>query len=303
MRLPTFCTSFAWIASFHSRPLNTRGKTPCVGFSDCSSVPMESSRSALCGLKSIPSIMIFSGILSLYCIWLISRSKRSSCERNAWRTCQTTLYRLLSLSASDGLIPPGTATGRIMYPYFLPLALRMTRPTAWITSTTELRGFRNNTASRFGTSTPSVRHLAFERIRHTGWPSCVVLSSPESHPSSFSRSAALKPPSIWRASTRKSSVVSSLFKSTRWVRTSSSNWSAIFLESLIERLNATARRIGWGSWAKETDNAPAWRFARPFQHPTSFATSSNLSSWFSSARNDWKCWATWSSATLRTKTL
>ena len=43
----------------------------------------------------------------------------------------------------------------------------MTRPTDCTTSTTELRGLRNITASRAGTSTPSDRQRAFERMRHS----------------------------------------------------------------------------------------------------------------------------------------
>ena len=44
----------------------------------------------------------------------------------------------------------------------------MTRPTDWTTSTTELRGCRNSTASRLGTSTPSDRQRAFDRMRCVG---------------------------------------------------------------------------------------------------------------------------------------
>ena len=49
----------------------------------------------------------------------------------------------------------------------MPLALRMTRPTDCTTSTSELRGDRKSTASRAGTSTPSDRHRAFDRTRHS----------------------------------------------------------------------------------------------------------------------------------------
>ncbi|CKP52485.1 Uncharacterised protein [Mycobacterium tuberculosis] len=43
-------------------------------------------------------------------------SKRSSCDRNALRTCHTTLNRLLSANAADGSTPSGTATGKMTYP-------------------------------------------------------------------------------------------------------------------------------------------------------------------------------------------
>ena len=63
-------------------------------------------------------------------------------------------------------LPSGTITGRTMYPRFLPSCRRMTRPTAWTISTLDVRGSMNRTASRAGTSTPSVRHLALVMTWH-----------------------------------------------------------------------------------------------------------------------------------------
>ena len=54
-----------------------------------------------------------------------------------------------------------------MYPYFLPSALRITRPTACTMSICKFLGLMKSTASRAGTFTPSVRQRAFERIRHS----------------------------------------------------------------------------------------------------------------------------------------
>src|SRR5699024_3048504 len=48
--------------------------------------------------------------------------------------------------------------------------LRITRPTDWTTSTMELRGLKKITESRAGTSTPSDRQRAFDRIL-TSWGS------------------------------------------------------------------------------------------------------------------------------------
>ena len=45
--------------------------------------------------------------------WLISAARRSSWERSACSTCQTTWYVLLSRSATSGATPAGTPTGRI----------------------------------------------------------------------------------------------------------------------------------------------------------------------------------------------
>ena len=46
----------------------------------------------------------------------------------------------------------------------------MTRPTDWTTSTGELRGERNRTASRAGTSTPSDKQRTLLRTRQTSSP-------------------------------------------------------------------------------------------------------------------------------------
>ncbi|MPN11753.1 hypothetical protein SDC9_159061 [bioreactor metagenome] len=107
------------------------------------------------------AILLFNSIL------LISALKRSSCARSAFRTVQTTPKQSLLSRASSGLIDSGIITGIMMYPYFFPGALRITRPTDWTTSTCELREERNITASRDGTSTPSERQRTLVKIRQS----------------------------------------------------------------------------------------------------------------------------------------
>ena len=83
-------------------------------------------------------------------------------------------------------------------------------------STWDLRGDRNMTASRAGTSTPSDRHRALDRIRQdTDVPSDSELDdagrvgagaprSPESQASRPLRSMMFMEPSTWRTSTEPS---------------------------------------------------------------------------------------------------
>ena len=85
-------------------------------------------------------------------------------------------------------------------------------------STWDLRGDRNMTASRAGTSTPSDRHRALDRIRQdTDVPSDSELDdacrvgagaprSPESQDSRPLRSMMFMEPSTWRTSTEPSRI-------------------------------------------------------------------------------------------------
>src|SRR5690625_21260 len=128
--------------------------------------------------------------------------KRSSWARSALSTCQTTRKRLLSASALDGDSPAGTATGKIIYPYFFPSDLRVTRPTDWTTSTTDERGCKNRTASSAGTSTPSERQRTFVKMRHS-----LSAVGALSHASLSLRVSAFIPPSTWRTATPRSRLL------------------------------------------------------------------------------------------------
>ena len=134
----------------------------------------------------------------------------------------------------------------------------MTRPTDCTTSTTELRGLRNITASSAGTSTPSDRQRALDRIRQTFSP---ALSGLLSQSSSALRRSALNVPSTWWATQRRRA--SCVARARRAATVTSSNSAAIRLESLIVRENATARRIGSPSTTTGVAGALATRQAVP----------------------------------------
>ena len=168
----------------------------------------------------------------------------------------------------------------------------MTRPTDCTTSTWELRGVRNRTASSAGTSTPSDRQRTLERMRQvfSGRPSGAF-----SHCSLLSFSPAFMPPSTcsaWQVivscggSFKSGLCLSRAVRSACWYSSITAwNISAISLELTLCLLplysfsitwqKATARRMGLYS-------APSSLFKpyldRAFQQPTILAASSTLSS-------------------------
>ena len=80
----------------------------------------------------------------------------------------------------------------------------MTRPTAWTMSIFERFGFKNITASRAGTSTPSVKHLALVSTRHS-----LSGGVSFSHRRSRRRLLILSVPSTWRVGTESARTPSS----------------------------------------------------------------------------------------------
>ena len=168
----------------------------------------------------------------------------------------------------------------------------MTRPTDCTTSTCELRGVRNSTASSAGTSTPSDRQRTLERMRQvfSGSPSSAL-----SHCSLASFSPAFMPPSTCSAwhcmasdsgSFKSGFSASSAARSAFWYsRTTSPNISAISLELTLCLLplysfsitwqNATARRMG----SYNAPSSPVKPYLdRAFQQPTILAASSTFNS-------------------------
>src|SRR5450432_415827 len=118
----------------------------------------------------------------------------------------------------------------------------MTRPTDCTTSTWELRADKKSTASRVGTSTPSLRQRTLVRIRHS-LPSIGALSQPRSS----SRSGAECLPSICLEET---DIICSFFsegRASRYDSVAVLYVAEIFLEASMLWQNATARRIGAGS--------------------------------------------------------
>ncbi|CKQ14810.1 Uncharacterised protein [Mycobacterium tuberculosis] len=130
----------------------------------------------------------------------------------------------------------------------------------------ELRGFRNSTASSAGTSTPSERQRALDRMRHSS-----SATTPLSQASCSLRTSALNVPSTWRTEHARPGPSST---NSRYASTTFGNSSATCLDVLMSLANATARRIG-GSPA--TMPVPD-RLARPFQQPTILEASSSISS-------------------------
>ena len=167
---------------------------------------------------------------------------RSSCARSACNTSHTILYFSLSARATSGSTPAGIPIGKMIYPYCLDSLLRMTRPTDWIMSTMDFRGFKNITASSAGTSTPSDKQRAFDKTRQASSPASCF-----SHSILFFLSRALKPPSTCFSSTVwfLPSLVLILYSA--WI---SSNIATNFLLCSMVCVKATARRIGCGSFAK-----------------------------------------------------
>ena len=91
-----------------------------------------------------------------------SVASNSSCDLRAFKIVQMGLKAVSSkaFSASDLL---GISTGKTIVPRVLSLDFLIARPTAWMMSTWLERGSINATASRAGTSIPSVRQRAFDR--------------------------------------------------------------------------------------------------------------------------------------------
>ena len=141
-------------------------------------------------LSGVP-IIIFSGFFLFMSILFTDALNLSSWALKAFNTDQITLYVSLSFKDSSGFLFEGIRTGIIIYPYFLFGAFLMTLPTDWTTSTWEFLDDKNKTASRFGTSTPSLKHLALVNTLHSLSP----LSS-FNHESNSSLSSAFIPPSI-----------------------------------------------------------------------------------------------------------
>ena len=229
-------------------------------------------------------------------ILLISASNRSSCERSARSTPQTPAKRLLSFKIVAGSVPAGTAIGRTIYPYSLPAALRIARPTPWTMSTCEFRGLMNSTASSAGTSMPSERHRAFDRMRQD--PGVVPLS----HSIRALRSSAWCWPSTWRVSHRNALARWSLGKRSMAWPTRSSQYFSSRLDATIVFVNAIARR------SRKVCPFPLESFSgfcRARQHPTIFAASVMLISLSlsSSLRCLWTAPSTRSSDIASTTTL
>ena len=139
----------------------------------------------------MPPTNIWLGLVLLSSILFTVALKRSSCARSAFKTVQTTLYRSLSSNAETASISEGTTTGIIIYPYFFPADLRITRPTDCTTSTCEFLAERNITASNEGTSTPSLKQRTLVKILHS-----FASVSAFNQPNNSSRSGAPIVPSI-----------------------------------------------------------------------------------------------------------
>ena len=139
---------------------------------------------------------------------------------------------------------------------------------AWTISTKEFFGERNAMASRPGTSTPSDRHFALDRMRHSVLPGSLPRRSQSS---SFPRTRAFIVPSTWwTAAGRSPSVPAN-------VSTSLLKPRVKVLESRIEDENATAERMGARSDPRCSMSAATSFLLNAFQQPIHLPTSSTLS--------------------------
>ena len=111
---------------------------------------------------------------SLRSILLISASNRSSCERKRAQDVPDHAETFVVVQRRGGVDARRHRDRQDDVAVLLAGALRMARPTAWTMSTCEFRGLMNSTASSAGTSMPSERQRAFERMRHV--PSALPFS-------------------------------------------------------------------------------------------------------------------------------
>ena len=128
--LPHFCTTLAMIA-FSISP-TAKSISFCFAAASTSPIavppfarlaaPRFLTAAALLstGLACLTGKVLVIAITSIFAVscpakssLLIIASKRSSCDRSACNTSQTTLYVLLSFNATSGETPEGMTTGRI----------------------------------------------------------------------------------------------------------------------------------------------------------------------------------------------
>jgi len=170
----------------------------------------------------------------------------------------------------------------------------MTRPTDCTTSTTESRGFRKMAQSRAGTSTPSERHLALVRMRHS-FSSLAALAL--SHESFWLRSTTFMVPSTCSAKSRGRLTLPPSSSAMR------ENSLATSLECLMLPAKASAVRMGLGSDATSALSSSASRLPNPVQQPTILTASSRFSSSPLSPMRDCRLKLTWRSSTAMINTL
>ena len=193
----------------------------------------------------------------------------------------------------------------MMYPYFLPGARRITRPTDCTTSTTDFRGFRNITASNAGTSTPSDRHRALDSTRQVSSASSAVSQSgarcgpgrctcrPRAGPDTPT-AAPPTPPVPRRLRGLAVDGVGGAIVSTTALKVRANLWDWAMVPA-----KATARRIGCGSIPKECSFWPRWP-GRSNTHDLGDVVESQLAV---GGELILKVRETWCSSTARTRTL
>ena len=213
---------------------SSSSNVPCIG----SGVPPGSSGGGGSPVVSPPPGSPGPFVSCSYRSCCSSISNAESCARNAVIVSISVFQSGLSRSACSASSPSRMTIGTMAYPRCLPLPCgrRVARPTAWTISSCDFFGFMKTTASSAGTSTPCVRHCAFESTR---------VSSPAfslSQAISFARWLIGIVPSMWRTETGRRRGSRERMSAVIALKSAVSRF-----DSLIRLLKNTARFTGVSS--------------------------------------------------------